>query len=161
MVAEEEKGGRGTLFGNAPQCFWQTLAQQPVWHHQTQGQFHPAGHKTVDLLSSLAHHQATLGRYMSVYISHHLKLHLFSCYYIFYFIHLYISISIYKFHVQYSISLAVIIIFGFYSNYCMPSILFVLQLLLYFILFYVFHVQSVSLLEEPETEDNHRQRLLL
>ena len=36
------------------------LFQMPVSHHQTQGQFHPTGHKTTELLSYLAHHHDTL-----------------------------------------------------------------------------------------------------
>ena len=46
------------LYTAAP--VWETLPQHPVSHHQTQGQFHPTGHKTTELLSYLAHHYDTL-----------------------------------------------------------------------------------------------------
>lgn len=35
-----------------PAAVWQTVPQDPVLPHQARGQFHPSGHKTVEVLSS-------------------------------------------------------------------------------------------------------------
>ena len=36
------------------------ISQLSVLHHQTQEQFHPRGHRTVEIVSYLAHHDANL-----------------------------------------------------------------------------------------------------
>ena len=74
--------------------------------------------------------------YQSLSSSIHLYFHPSSIH-LHYILHINTKFHIFIFHVQYSISFTVIIIFVFYSNYFMPSILFCLQLLLsyfYFIL---------------------------
>lgn len=58
-------------------CFslW-SLSQHPVLHHQAQGQLHPAGHKTIELLSSQAHYFVTILVYIYIYT---LPIYLYHC----------------------------------------------------------------------------------
>lgn len=58
-------------------CFsLRSLSQHPVLHHQAQGQLHPAGHKTIELLSSQAHYFVTILVYIYIYT---LPIYLYHC----------------------------------------------------------------------------------